>query len=211
MKTIGEILRSARLEKNISLTELSSLTRIDVRHIEALEDNNFKKLPGATFTKGFVRNLSLALGKDPEESLALLRRDYQGGVLTDKLLPVRRSRRFSLASLFQSQLSLLLVGAVVFLTYLAFQYRAVITPPPLEITSPTRDAVLTSPIFIEGKTASGSVVTINDELKLTPDQEGNFQTKINLDNGQREVRLSVSNRFGRTTSKTIPITIVSSQ
>jgi len=67
MKTIGEIIRSARKDKGLSAAQLSGITKIDARYIEALEENNFKSLPSATFTKGFVRNLAISLNKDPDE------------------------------------------------------------------------------------------------------------------------------------------------
>lgn len=208
MKTIGEIIRSARKDQGLSPTQLSGITKIDVRYIDALEENDFKKLPSSTFTKGFVRNLAISLGKDPGEWVALLRRDYHS------LTPVasqglRRPRHFSLSSLFQSQTLLIVLGAIVFLGYLGFQYRAVITPPPLEISSPIKDAVIVSPVSLKGKTASGTTVIINDDLKIVPDSSGHFLTKLNLSPGNNEIKVEVINRFSRTTTKIIPITILS--
>lgn len=210
MKTIGEIIRSSRVDRSISEQQLSGLTRIDVKYIQALEENDFKKLPSATFTKGFVRNLAQALGKDPDEWVALLRRDYQSATVpASSVSPSRRQSRFSFSSLFQSQAALLFLGGLVFLLYLGFQYRAVITPPALDLTSPQKDAVTISPVSIEGKTASGTTVIINDDLKISPDSSGYFATKLNLSPGTNEIKISVTNRFSRTTTKVIPVTIVS--
>ncbi len=208
MKTIGEILRSSRKDRGYTVDQLSSLTKIDTRYIDAIEENNFKSLPSATFTKGFVRNLAISLGKDPEGWIALLRRDYHAATPINAS-PVRRIRHLSLGTLFQSQSLLIALGALVFVVYLGFQYRAVITPPSLEITSPTKDAVTISPVTLEGKTSSGATVVINDDLKITPDSRGRFQTKLNLSPGSNEIKISVTNRFSRSTTKTIPITILS--
>ena len=210
MKTIGEIIRTSRVDRALSEQQLSGLTRIDAKYIQALEENDFKKLPPATFTKGFVRNLAQALGKNPDEWVALLRRDYQAATISTTPLSLpRRRAKFSLASLFQSQMALLLLGSLVFVIYLGFQYRAVITPPALEVINPLKDAVTISPITIEGKTASGTTITINDDLKITPDSSGYFAAKLNFSPGQNEVKVSVTNRFGRSTTKIVPITIVS--
>ncbi|MBI2310384.1 helix-turn-helix domain-containing protein [Candidatus Collierbacteria bacterium] len=208
MKTIGEVLRTARKDLGLSLQQLSGMTKIDVRYIEAIEANDFKNLPSATFTKGFVRNLAISLGKDPDEWVALLRRDYQTTSPTNPS-PIRRSRRFSLGSLLQSQAVLLALGAVIFVVYLGFQYRAVITPPPLEINNPTKDAVTVSPVTLEGKTSSGTTVVINDDLKIVPDSSGHFQTKLNLSPGINEIKVVVLNRFSRSTTKVVNITILS--
>ena len=210
MKTIGEIIHASRVDRSLSEQQLSGLTRIDVKYIQALEENDFQKLPSATFTKGFVRNLAQALGKNPDEWVALLRRDYQAATISTTPLSLpRRRAKFSLASLFQSQMALLLLGSLVFVIYLGFQYRAVITPPALEVINPLKDAVTISPITIEGKTASGTTITINDDLKITPDSSGYFAAKLNFSPGQNEVKVSVTNRFSRTTTKVIPITILS--
>lgn len=208
MKTIGEIIRSTRKDKGLSTSQLSGITKIDVRYIEFLEENDFKKLPSTTFTKGFVRNLAISLEKDPGEWVALLRRDYHS-ITPANSGETRHSRRFALGSLFQSQTLLIALGALAFLVYLGFQYRAVITPPSLEIDSPIKDAVTVSPVNLEGKTASGATVIVNDDLKITPDSSGHFQTKLNLSPGNSEIKVEVTNRFSRSSSKIIPITIVS--
>lgn len=208
MKTIGEVLSATRKDHGLSAQQLSGMTKIDTRYIEAIEANDFKNLPSATFTKGFVRNLAISLGKDPGEWVALLRRDYQT-TSPANTSPIRRTRRLSLGSLLQSRTILLVLGALVFIVYLGFQYRAVITPPPLELTSPAKDAVTVSPVTLEGKTTSGTTVVINDDLKIIPDSSGLFQTRLNLSPGNNEIKVSVLNRFGRSTTKTIPITILS--
>ena len=210
MKTIGEIIRTARVDHALSEQQLSGLTRIDAKYIQALEENDFQKLPSATFTKGFVRNLAQALGKNPDEWVALLRRDYQAAAFPiSSVSPPRHQPKFSLASLFQSQMALLLLGSLAFVIYLGFQYRAVITPPALAVINPQKDAVTISPVTIEGKTVSGATVTINDDLKISPDSSGYFAAKLNFSPGQNEIKVSVTNRFSRTTTKVIPITIVS--
>lgn len=210
MKKIGEIISASRAARSLSQEQLSNLTRIDVKYVRALEENNFSALPSATFTKGFVRNLAKALDKDPDEWIALLRRDYRAAATpASPVSSPRRQPKFSFASLLQSQTALLLFGGLVFLTYLGFQYRAVITPPPLDITNPAKNAVIISPVTIEGKTVPGATVTINDDLKITPDSSGYFAAKLNLSPGANDIKVSVTNRFGRTTTKLNPVTIVS--
>lgn len=208
MKTIGEILSAARKDHGLTPQQLSGMTKIDIRYVEAIEANDFKNLPSATFTKGFVRNLAISLGKDPDEWVALLRRDYQTASPANAS-PIRRTRRFSFGSLLQSQTVMLVLGVLVFVVYLGFQYRAVITPPPLELTSPAKDAVTVSPVALEGKTASGTTVVINDDLKIVPDSSGRFQTKLNLSPGTNEIKVVVLNRFSRSTTKTVSLTILS--
>lgn len=207
MKNIGELLLAARLEKGLTVDRLSYITRIDAKYITALEDNDFKKLPPATFTKGFVRIISTALGKNPDEMVAVFRRDYQIINKAPTLHP-HHLHRLHFSRFLNSQILIIGLGALIFLFYLVFQYRAVITPPVLTLKSPLANAVLVSPVSVEGTTVAGATITINDDLKIIPDQQGNFSTRLNLSPGQNDVKVSVTNRFSRTTTKTLSITVL---
>lgn len=207
MKTVGDILKSERLGRGLTIEGLSRLTKIDPKYIESLESNQFDLLPSATFAKGFVRNLAISLNKDPGEMVALFRRDYQESFKASPLL--KRTKPFKLNQVLNSQATLWIVGASVFLIYLVFQYRAVLTPPKLTLSSPTNNAVLSSPVTVEGETQVGAVIDINDGLKITPDSTGHFATKLTFDNGESKISITSTTRFGRSTTKTIPITILS--
>ena len=76
MKTVGEILKQARTDQGISLATVAGQTKIQLKYIRALEENNFDKLPPAAFVKGFVRSYARVVSKDPEGLLAIFRRDY---------------------------------------------------------------------------------------------------------------------------------------
>lgn len=208
MKTIGEVLTKARHDHALALEKLSEITKIDIRFIEALEKNDFNSLPSATFAKGFIRNLSQALGKDPDEMIAIFRRDYHYSSLKPAITPVR-TRKLNFSKFFNYQYLAVFLGVFVFLIYLVFQYRAVITPPKLVVDSPTNGAVLTSPIILEGQTDSGATISINDSLKITPESDGKFTTKLDLPPGQGTIKVTSTSRFSRTSSKTLNLTILS--
>ncbi len=207
MKTVGDILNEERLGRGLSIDQLSRLTKIDPKYIVALESNKFSLLPSSTFAKGFVRNLAISLSRDPDEMVALFRRDFQESFKSIPLL--KRTKPFKLNQVFSSQAALWILGASVFLFYLVFQYRAVLTPPKLSISAPVTNSVLSSPITVEGDTQAGSIVEINKGLKITPDSTGHFATKLTFDNGETKIVITSTTRFGRSTTKTIPITILS--
>src|SRR5688572_6512620 len=75
-KTVGELLRSHREERQISVEEFSRLTKIKQAYVEALEATEFDKLPAAPFVKGYIRIYGQILGFDYKPVLAILRRDY---------------------------------------------------------------------------------------------------------------------------------------
>ncbi len=66
----GERLKRERELREISLEELSKSTRISSRFLDALENEDWKKLPGGVFGHGFVRTIARYLGLDEEALLA---------------------------------------------------------------------------------------------------------------------------------------------
>jgi len=67
--TIGERLRLAREERGIPLREISDHTRISVRYLEAIEANEYKRLPGGIFNRSFVRAYARYVGLDEKEAI----------------------------------------------------------------------------------------------------------------------------------------------
>jgi cytoskeleton protein RodZ len=68
--TFGERLRREREMREVSLKEVTSATRIGPRFLEALENEEWDKLPGGIFNRGFVRSIARFLGLDEENLLA---------------------------------------------------------------------------------------------------------------------------------------------
>jgi cytoskeleton protein RodZ len=64
----GERLKREREMREVSLAEITAATRIGPRFLEALENEDWQKLPGGVFNRGFVRAVAHYLGLD-EESL----------------------------------------------------------------------------------------------------------------------------------------------
>jgi cytoskeletal protein RodZ len=67
--TIGEQLRLAREERGIGLREISNQTRISMRYLEAIETDDYKRLPGGIFNRSFVKAYAKAVGFDEHQAL----------------------------------------------------------------------------------------------------------------------------------------------
>jgi cytoskeletal protein RodZ len=65
--SLGEELRRERELRGISLKEIADATKIGKRYLEAIEKNDFKTLPAAVFTRGFVREYARYLGLNAED------------------------------------------------------------------------------------------------------------------------------------------------
>ncbi len=68
--TFGERLKRERELREVTLEEVSNATRISARFLQALEDEDWEKLPGGVFGRGFVRTIARYLGLSEEGFLA---------------------------------------------------------------------------------------------------------------------------------------------
>jgi hypothetical protein len=73
--TLGDGLRIARTHSGRSLAELSSITRVPVRYLTALEQNDFSVLPNRVFSIGYVRAYAAALGLDEQLAVERFKRE----------------------------------------------------------------------------------------------------------------------------------------
>ena len=75
---IGDRLRLAREEKGLSLDEVARQTRIPIRHLQHIEQEEWDALPAITYTIGFVRSYANAVGLDGPEIGTELREKLGG-------------------------------------------------------------------------------------------------------------------------------------
>jgi cytoskeletal protein RodZ len=66
MASFGDELRRERELRRITLREVAESTKVSRRYLEALENNDFDRLPGGVFNRGFVRAYAQYIGIDPD-------------------------------------------------------------------------------------------------------------------------------------------------
>jgi cytoskeletal protein RodZ len=66
MENLGEFLRQEREQKKVPIEEMAIRTRIAIRFIKAIEENQFDQLPNQVSAKGFLRSYARCLGLDEE-------------------------------------------------------------------------------------------------------------------------------------------------
>jgi len=67
--TLGQYLSSARELKGYDLHDAAQQTRISIQYLKALEQEDFAKLPGEVFVRGFLKNYAKFLGLPEQEVL----------------------------------------------------------------------------------------------------------------------------------------------
>src|SRR5262244_272273 len=68
-ESIGEKLRLARETRGIALRDISEQTRISMRYLEAIETNDYRRLPGGIFNRSFIRAYAKFVGFDEQEAI----------------------------------------------------------------------------------------------------------------------------------------------
>jgi cytoskeleton protein RodZ len=78
-RSIGNVFREARNRRKIDLAEVEAATRIRVRYLRAIENEEWDVLPGGVYTRGFIRTYAVFLGLDGERLAEDYRREVEGG------------------------------------------------------------------------------------------------------------------------------------
>src|ERR1051326_1769239 len=70
MADFGINFKKARESKGLTLEQIAAKTKIGTRFLEAIEKDEFQRLPGGIFSRGFVRAYAESLGLDADEAVA---------------------------------------------------------------------------------------------------------------------------------------------
>ena len=115
---IGEVLKQARARAGLDIRTVEDETKIRVKYLRALEDEEWDALPSPAYARGFLRTYGQLLGLDGEALVDAFRRQVEGG-RTDTAYPLgeqvleRRRRLADESSRPNWVLILLAVGLVI--------------------------------------------------------------------------------------------------
>ncbi|MDR4903034.1 helix-turn-helix domain-containing protein [Bacillus mycoides] len=76
MTELGQKLTEAREAKGLSIDQLHEITKIQKRHLVAIEEGNYDVLPGAFYARAFIKQYADAVGLNGEELLV----EYQSTI-----------------------------------------------------------------------------------------------------------------------------------
>ncbi|MCY7167764.1 helix-turn-helix domain-containing protein [Streptococcus gordonii] len=125
-KTIGEVLRLARINQGLSLEDLQQKTDIQLDLLEALEADDFDKLPSSFYAKSFLRKYAWAV--DLDEKIILDAYESGSMVTYDEVdvdeenMGRRRSNRQKTSYLPLFYFSVISLAIIAFVTYYVWQY-----------------------------------------------------------------------------------------
>jgi hypothetical protein len=74
---LGADLRKARIARQRSIEDISRSTKISSSVLRAIENDDFGKVPGGLFTRGYLRAYARDVGLEPEEMVRRYRAAYE--------------------------------------------------------------------------------------------------------------------------------------
>lgn len=70
----GGVFRQAREARGLTIDDIAGALKLTPKQVSAIEEEDFRQLPGATFARGFVRNYARLMQLDPAPLLAVVDR-----------------------------------------------------------------------------------------------------------------------------------------
>lgn len=83
--TVGELLKTAREAAGLTIADIAGHLKLSLPQLQALENNDFQRLPGPVFVRGFARSYARYLQMDETPLLAALDRQLPRSVPAEKI------------------------------------------------------------------------------------------------------------------------------
>lgn len=193
MITAGEVLKSKREALGKSLETVSEDTKIQIRFLKYIEDNDFSKFDSDVFLTGFIKIYAQYLDLDSTKVLALFRRSKPTVKKSD--LKTKSKSLFKVKKSFLTPKFFITISIALFLLlvigYIGIQIYNFQSPPKLQITEPQDNLTTTSQyLTVRGNTDENSSLDINDSpVKINND--GTFEKELTLNEGVNLITVTV--------------------
>lgn len=221
MKTLESFaaeLKRHRVEKNVSLMDISASTRINMKFLEALESGNFAILP-QTYVRAFLREYAEAVGMDPATALknyeAIIRHRHHGegerpAPRPEPAIAVKHADPGPLAGVaaFARQNALFVAFVLIVAVFVVYLFRqtsdaskaTTIAETPFDTVVQENTAALPgrdTTVILPAVTNPAAV----DSLSLVMTTTDSVWMTITLDNGPTREYLFAPDRRGRWTAR----------
>ncbi len=204
--TLGEKLKKIRSERRVSLGDISRNTKIQVKYLEYLENEEYEKLPSDVYVKGFLRGFASHFGIGESSLIKLYEREREIRKHVKKeegkekfIKPLK----FSGWVVTPKMIMIFFAASLVFLGFF-YLYREVkffISTPRLAIAEPLDGSEIEgNSVRVRGITEKDAEVIINNQ-PVVIDAEGKFSEIINLQPGVNIITASSKNRFDKESTK----------
>ncbi|MGH2406648.1 MAG: helix-turn-helix domain-containing protein [Candidatus Limnocylindrales bacterium] len=197
---LGELLLAARERKGVDLYRAERDTKIRAKFLAALEHGEFRDLPGAVYTKGFLRNYAIYLGLDPEAVLTRWKSEVgetrrQEATIVVPRLDAPRGLTITRGIVVTA---ILAIGVLAFAGYIALQIARFQQPPTLLVDQPALSQASGDTTLISGHGDPGAGIAIlavgQDTFRLTVPADGVWQLVVPLKKGRNDFTITATDQ-----------------
>ncbi|ORO40775.1 helix-turn-helix domain-containing protein [Streptococcus oralis subsp. tigurinus] len=196
-KTIGEVLRLARINQGLSLEELQEKTEIQLNFLEAMEADDFDQLPSTFYARSFLRKYAWAVELD--ERIVLDAYD-SGSMITYEEVDVdeealsgrRRSNKKKTSYLPLFYFVLFALSILIFVTYYVWNYIQT-QPSPSSASYSVVNSTSSTTSSSSSSSSQASSSSSTAESTITVSGEGNrIEARYKTSKETATVQLTVS-------------------
>jgi len=188
--SIGRTLKACREGKNISVNDIASKMHLDVKIINAIEEDNFSSLPDAIYVRGYIRSYSKLLGADADGLVKLY--EQHGGDFEPEIIPeIRHPSQTSSSDKPVKAFTYLITLVLVVLVIAWWQSNFIINAPtstsdsipsviPKTVSPSVEEPVTTQPSFNSSYTSSLPTQTTETAPAYTTDTSAGMTNMTSL-------------------------------
>jgi len=124
MESIGQVLKSERERRGLSLEQVHESTRITTQNLSALEQDRFDHFPNRVYARAFLRDYANFLGLDSAMLLTRYEEEWGAPQEHPAARPAGRSIRRTLGYTFLALVVMGVLGAAGYFGWIAYEKRS---------------------------------------------------------------------------------------
>jgi len=170
MYRASDIIQNTRIEKDLTIEEISKKIKIPTKYLLAFEKEDKDNFPQEPYCSLILKDYANFLGLNGDRILMIFRRDFE---IKNKIIQKKPKQTIYFSPQLTFSISLIFVF-LLFASYLVNEYFKFNRPPKLKIDWPQE---FTNPLIIQGSTDPSNTIRVNDDLILV-EKNGQFEKKI---------------------------------
>ncbi len=197
--SIGQILKNARYRTGLSLKIVARHVNVNKKYLEALEKEDWEKLPGEVYAKSFLKKYADFLNLPAKEinkiNFAEIPCFKHKEPTEDFIKKTKRADFISLPKV--TRLIFLAFIILLLFVYLVWQINQILRPPKIIIFQPTIDLTTNqSTIILSGQTEPEVKLRLNNQDIFT-DENNHFTQTINLQPGLNVIKIEGWKKYSK--------------